>query len=108
MGLTKTEEFTKTQNDLAALTKALGHPARIAILQFLVKTKTCVCGDIVDVLPLSQSTVSQHLSELKKVGLIKGDIEGPTTCYCIDEKMWAKAKKAIADLFETYKGTNCC
>lgn len=108
MGLTKSEEFTKTQNDLAALAKALGHPARIAILQFLMQTKACVCGDIVDELPLSQSTVSQHLAELKKVGLIKGDIEGPSVCYCIDEKVWKKARKAINDLFESYHGTDCC
>jgi len=108
MGLTKTEEFTKTQNDLALLTKALGHPARIAIIQFLIKTKSCVCGDIVDELPLSQSTVSQHLNELKKVGLIKGDIEGPTVCYCIDEKVWNKTKKVIGDLFESYTQPDCC
>jgi DNA-binding transcriptional ArsR family regulator len=108
MGLTKSEEFTKTQNDLAALAKALGHPARIAILQFLIQTKACVCGDIVDELPLSQSTVSQHLAELKKVGLIKGDIEGPSVCYCIDEKVWKKARKAINDLFESYHDTECC
>lgn len=108
MGLTKTEEFTKAQNDLALLAKALGHPARIAILQFLIKTKSCVCGDIVDELPLSQSTVSQHLSELKKAGLIKGDIDGPTVCYCIDEKAWNKMKKVIGDLFESYKDTMCC
>ena len=108
MGLTKTEEFTKIQNDLALLTKALGHPARIAILHYLIKTKSCVCGDIVDELPLSQSTVSQHLHELKKVGLIKGDIEGPTVCYCIDEKVWKKAKKAIDDLFESFDRPNCC
>lgn len=108
MGLTKTEEFTKTQNDLAMLTKALGHPARIAILQFLIEKKACVCGDIVDELPLSQSTVSQHLNELKKVGLIKGDIEGPSVCYCIDEKVWNRAKKAITGLFETYEAANCC
>lgn len=109
MGLTKTEEFTKTQNELALLTKALGHPARIAILQFLIKTKSCVCGDIVDELPLSQSTVSQHLKELKNAGLIKGDIDGPSVCYCIDEKAWNKAKKTIGDLFETYKGgSDCC
>lgn len=108
MGLTKSEEFTKTQNDLAALAKALGHPARIAILQFLMQTKACVCGDIVDELPLSQSTVSQHLAELKKVGLIKGDIEGPSVCYCIDEKVWKKASKAINDLFESYHETDCC
>lgn len=108
MGLTKTEEFTKTQNELASLTKALGHPARIAIIQFLIKAKSCVCGDIVDELPLSQSTVSQHLKELKKVGLIKGDIEGPTVCYCIDEKVWNKAKKVLGELFESYKEPNCC
>jgi len=108
MGLTKTEEFTKTQNELAALAKALGHPARIAILQFLMKTKACVCGDIVDDLPLSQSTVSQHLKELKKVGLIKGDVEGPSVCYCIDEKAWNRAKKAINLLFESYTGPDCC
>src|SRR5688572_3520729 len=108
MGLTKTEEFTKAQNDLAAITKALGHPARIAILQFLIKTKSCVCGDIVDELPLSQSTVSQHLSELKKAGLIKGDIEGPSVCYCIDQKAWERAKKMIGDLFESYQAQNCC
>ena len=108
MGLTKTEEFSKTQNDLASLTKALGHPARIAIIQFLIKAKSCVCGDIVDELPLSQSTVSQHLKELKRVGLIKGDIDGPTTCYCIDEKVWNKAKKAVGELFESYKEPDCC
>jgi DNA-binding transcriptional ArsR family regulator len=108
MGLTKTEEFTKAQNDLASLAKALGHPARVAILQFLVQKKSCVCGDIVDELPLSQSTVSQHLSELKKVGLIKGDIEGPSVCYCIDERVWNKARKAIGNLFESYEGPNCC
>jgi DNA-binding transcriptional ArsR family regulator len=108
MGLTKTEEFTKIQNDLASLTKALGHPARIAIIQFLVRTKSCVCGDIVDELPLSQSTVSQHLKELKRVGLIKGDIDGPTTCYCIDEKVWNKAKKAVGELFDSYDEPTCC
>jgi DNA-binding transcriptional ArsR family regulator len=108
MGLTKTEEFTKTQNELAGLAKALGHPARIAIIQFLIRTKSCVCGDIVDELPLSQSTVSQHLKELKKVGLIKGDIEGPSVCYCIDEKVWNRAKKALVDMFDSFVPTNCC
>src|SRR5882672_8218009 len=108
MGLTKTEEFTKAQNELALITKALGHPARIAIIQFLVKSKSCFCGDIVDELPLSQSTVSQHLSELKKAGLIKGDIDGPSVCYCIDEKNWTRAKKAIGDLFQSYQASDCC
>ena len=108
MGLTKTEEFTKMQNDLASLTKALGHPARIAILQFLAEKKSCVCGDIVDELPLSQSTVSQHLKELKKIGLIKGDIEGPSVCYCIDSKAWARAQKTLNFFFEVYSDPNCC
>jgi DNA-binding transcriptional ArsR family regulator len=108
MGLTKTEEFTKSQNELASLTKALGHPARIAILQFLIKRKSCVCGDIVDELPLSQSTVSQHLSELKKAGLINGDIEGPSVCYCIDEKAWSKAQKLVGGLFQSFEPVNCC
>lgn len=107
MGLSKTEEFTKTQNELANLAKALGHPARIAILQFLAERKTCVCGDIVDELPLSQSTVSQHLKELKKVGLIKGEIEGPSVCYCIDVKAWEKASKLVNAMFMEVKAT-CC
>ncbi len=108
MGITKAEEFTKAQNELAAITKALGHPARVAILQFLIKTKVCVCGDIVDELPLSQSTVSQHLKELKNAGLIKGEIEGPTVCYCIDQKTWTKAQKLINTLFDSLEATNSC
>lgn len=108
MGLTKTEEFTKTQNDLAALAKAIGHPARIAILQFLAKQKSCVCGDIVDELPLSQSTVSQHLKELKKVGLIQGNIEGPSICYCINLTVWNKVKTKLVELFDSYQDPSCC
>jgi len=107
MGLSKTEEFTKTQNEIASLAKALAHPARIAILQFLAERKTCVCGDIVEELPLSQSTVSQHLKELKKVGLIKGDIEGPTVCYCVDAKVLAKTRKILADLLQEVQNS-CC
>ncbi|HEU5148086.1 MAG TPA: metalloregulator ArsR/SmtB family transcription factor [Chryseosolibacter sp.] len=108
MGLTKTAGFTKNQLALAAFAKALAHPARIAILQFLARQKTCICGDIVDELPLSQSTVSQHLRELKNVGLIKGNIEGPSVCYCIDEKAWQKAKVVLADLFRNFDPKNCC
>jgi len=108
MGLSKTEEFTRTQNDLAAITKALGHPARIAILQFLIRSKSCICGDIVNELPLSQSTVSQHLGELKKAGLITGEIDGPSVCYCIDQKAWKRAKKMVSDLFESYQEQDCC
>ncbi len=108
MGLTKTEGFTKTQIDLAAITKALGHPARIAILQLLSSRQACVCGGIVEELPLSQSTVSQHLKELKNAGLIKGDIEGPSVCYCIDEKAWTKAKQVLNKLFDSYQAGTCC
>jgi DNA-binding transcriptional ArsR family regulator len=108
MGLTKTEGFTKTQLEVAAFAKALGHPARIAILQFLATQKSCICGDIVHSLPLSQSTVSQHLKELKTVGLIKGDVEGPSICYCIDEKNWHKVKTIFADLFKDFDPKNCC
>lgn len=108
MGLSKTDEFTKSQNEIAVLAKALAHPARVAILQFLAKRESCVCGDIVDELPLSQSTVSQHLSELKKAGLIKGEIEGPSVCYCIDPNGWLKAQKVFSDLFEKIKDAACC
>lgn len=109
MGATKSSEFSATQNRLAQYAKALAHPARIAILQLLVNKSTCQCGDIVEELPLSQSTVSQHLKELKEAGLIKGEIEGAKVCYCIDDKEWKKAKKSINQLFDSYRGCNeCC
>ena len=108
MGLTKTEGFTKAQLELAGYAKVLGHPARIAILQFLATQKACVCGDIVSELPLSQSTVSQHLKELKSVGLIKGEVEGPSICYCIEEKNLQKVKNALAELFRNFDPKNCC
>ncbi|HMG90973.1 MAG TPA: winged helix-turn-helix domain-containing protein [Chryseolinea sp.] len=108
MGLAKTEEFTKAQNELASFAKALGHPARVAILQFLIKSKSCFCGDIVEHLPLSQSTVSQHLSELKKVGLIQGNIDGPGVCYCIDQKNWNKAMKVLLTLLDAPIVETCC
>lgn len=86
MGATKTEFFTDFQNQLATLAKALGHPARIAIIEHLMKVNACICGDIVNELPLAQPTVSQHLKELKNAGLIKGNIEGNAICYCINEE----------------------
>ena len=85
MGITKSDHFTEAQNKLAILTKALGHPARIAIIEYLLKVGTCICGDIVNELPLAQPTISQHLKELKNAGLIKGNISGNAICYCIDE-----------------------
>ena len=109
MGTTKTEEFTVKDNKIAAYAKALAHPARVAILQLLIKKQACVCGDIVDELPLSQSTVSQHLKELKDAGLIKGDIDGAKVCYCIDEKELANAKTYLNGLFDNYKRNgDCC
>ena len=108
MGATKTEEFTIKQNKIARYTKALAHPARIAILELLIKKQSCICGDIVDDLPLSQSTVSQHLKELKEAGLIKGDVDGAKVCYCIDEKEWDTAKNYMNTLFESYSAKNKC
>lgn len=108
MGITKAEEFSVKSNKIAAYAKALAHPARIAIIQLLIKKQTCICGDIVDELPLSQSTVSQHLKELKEARLIKGDIDGVKVCYCIDEEEWAIAKKYLVTLFESYKTKGKC
>jgi DNA-binding transcriptional ArsR family regulator len=109
MGATKASEFGVKENKLAAYAKALAHPARIAILHFLAKQQSCMCGDIVEELPLSQSTVSQHLKELKEAGLIKGEIDGVRVCYCIDEKEWKAAQKWLNRLFDSYRGgSQCC
>lgn len=109
MGVTKAEEFTLKDNRIANYAKALSHPARIAILNLLIQKQACICGDIVDELPLSQSTVSQHLKELKRSGLIKGEIDGAKVCYCIDLKEWKAAKERLDQLFDSYKCTdNCC
>ncbi|MBK6834138.1 MAG: winged helix-turn-helix transcriptional regulator [Bacteroidetes bacterium] len=109
MGTTKTEEFTIKDNKIASYAKALAHPARVAILKLLIKKQACICGDIVDELPLSQSTVSQHLKELKEAGLIKGDIEGKKVCYCIDEKEWEMAKTYLSSFFDEYiSKSKCC
>jgi DNA-binding transcriptional ArsR family regulator len=109
MGITKTDNFSKAHNRAATLAKAIGHPARIAILELLIKKNACICNDLVDELPLSQSTISQHLKALKEAGLIKGDIEGTSICYCIDEKVWMEAQTILTNLFEAYEpGKNCC
>ncbi len=109
MGLTKADEFTLKDNRIAGYAKALAHPARVAILQLLIKKQSCICGDIVDELPLSQSTVSQHLKELKNAGLIKGEIEGAKSCYCIDAKEWEQAKQYMKTFFDNYVADkNCC
>lgn len=105
MGVTKAASFTDEQNQLAAIAKALGHPARIAILQYLLKVQGCVCGDIVEQLPLSQSTVSQHLKALKGAGIIKGEITGVKTCYCINMEVWQRAGAFLGQFFDQQ---NCC
>lgn len=109
MGATKSKEFSARENKLAKYAKALAHPARIAILEILAGRSTCQCGDIVEELPLSQSTVSQHLKELKEAGLITGEIEGARVCYCIDHKEWKAAQEGINKIFDSYQPvSNCC
>ena len=109
MGITKSEIFTKHQNRLATLLKAIAHPARIAILQHLIKANACICGDLVGELGLAQATISQHLRELKSAGLIQGTVEGTSVCYCIDPKTWKQFKKELDTLFGSYNGgTGCC
>ncbi len=110
MGATKTENFTNKQNEIAILVKALGHPARIAIIEFLLSVDTCICGDIVNELPLSQPTISQHLKELKTAGIIKGNIEGNAICYCIDEIVWQKIQSYFENITKKLikKKDKCC
>jgi DNA-binding transcriptional ArsR family regulator len=108
MGLTKTEIFSEKQNRLAQLMKALGHPARIAIIQHLIKSQACICGDLVEELGLAQATISQHLKELKNVGIIKGTVEGTSVCYCIDSKVWNQYRTAFEHFFVSYVNKDGC
>jgi len=108
MGITKTEIFTEKQNKLAQMMKALAHPARIAIIQHLIKAQACICGDLVDELGLAQATISQHLKELKNASLIQGTIEGTSVCYCIDAKVWGQYKAAFEAFFVAFKGNGSC
>lgn len=109
MGLTKTEMFSELQNEIALYAKVFGHPARVAILQHLFKINTCVCGDLVDVIGLAQPTISQHLKELKHLGLIKGNVEGTSVCYCIDSENWTKMKEVMLQfLDQDISQEQCC
>lgn len=109
MGLAKTEIFTDSQNEIATFAKVFGHPARVAILQYLFELNTCVCGDLVSEIGLAQPTISQHLKELKQLGLIKGTIEGTSVCYCIDTDNWAKMKRIMnAFLDQDLSKNDCC
>jgi ArsR family transcriptional regulator, zinc-responsive transcriptional repressor len=111
MGLTKTDLFTERQNQLAKWAKVMGHPARIAIIDFLLNAKACINGDLVDELGLAQATISQHLRELKEVGLIQGTIEGTRVNYCIHTENWSAMSDAFHELFvhsPSDKNRQCC
>ena len=107
MGITKEHLFTARQNDLAGMARVLAHPARVAILQHLARTQTCMNGSLVEELGLAQATISQHLWELKNAGLIKGTIEGTGVCYCVDPKGWRRLRAQLDELLETVD-QNCC
>ena len=110
MAFNKKDEFSSKEQSLAAFAKAISHPARIAILNVLAKKNECICGEIVEILPLAQSTVSQHLKELKNAGLIDGTIDGPRSCYCINWKAFEKFNAEFESLFAKLKEQNakCC
>ncbi len=110
MGLTKTHIFSDDQNQIALFAKVFGHPARVAILQYLFDINACVCGDLVNEIGLAQPTISQHLKELKNLGLIKGSIEGTSVCYCIDAENWLKMKVVMFDFLnqDSVKRESCC
>lgn len=108
MGVTRTEIFTRQQNRIADLAKAFSHPARVAILQLLIARKSCVCGDLVGELELAQATVSQHLKELKRIGIIHGEINPPRVCYCINPVIWEEARQTFGAMFDTFVVTDSC
>lgn len=108
MGLTKSEIFSDTQNEIATLAKAFAHPARVAILHHLFKANTCICGDLVEEIGLAQATISQHLRELKNLNLIQGNIEGTSVCYCINQEKWSKMKTVILQFLDQDIDSNCC
>lgn len=109
MGASKSEQFSTEQNELAAMYKALAHPARIAIWEFLQSVDSCICGDIVNELPLAQPTVSQHLKEMKAAGLIKGSVEGTSICYCINQQAVERMQAHLSNTIQNIaKQTNCC
>lgn len=109
MGITKTEIFSAHENNLARIFKVLGHPARIAILQHILNQKACICNDLVEELGLAQATISQHLKELKNIGLIKGSIEGKSVCYCINSSVWSEIQLKMNQFFSQELNLNeCC
>ena len=107
MGITKTQIFTEQQNDLAQFFKVLGHPARVAILQYISNQNACICNDLVEEIGLAQATISQHLKELKSIGLLTGEVEGKSMCYCINVERWTAIQNQLNTFFNTTK-SNCC
>ncbi len=111
MGATKTQHFTEEQNEIATLLKALAHPARIAIIEYLLSVDACICNDIVAEINLAQPTVSQHLKELKNAGIIQGEVEGKSICYCINPESFKKMEKFIDQIFykiHEQNNSKCC
>lgn len=108
MGISKTDLFTSEQNELALVAKAFAHPARVAILEHLIRANQCINSDLVEELGLAQATISQHLKELKSVGLIKGTVEGTSMCYCINAEVWNGVKARLHGLLDSYNPAECC
>ncbi len=108
MGLTKTDLYTENQNQLAVLAKAFSHPARIAILEHLLNVNECITGDLVKEIGLAQATISQHLKELKSIGLIQGTINGVSVCYCVNEPKWKEFKTIFNKFLDKYQSGTCC
>ena len=107
MGITKTQIFTDQQNNLAKIFKVLGHPARVAIIQYIANQNACICNDLVDEIGLAQATISQHLKELKSIGLLEGEVEGKSMCYCVNIETWTTIQNQLNQFFNTTK-SNCC
>jgi len=108
MAIAKKEDFAPDEVELAEWAKVLGHPARLAILRVLAERNACICGEIVDVLPLAQATVSQHLKALKAAGIVEGTVDGPRSCYCLDQETLKRARAAFEALFEEIIHPGCC
>ena len=108
MGITKTDLFSKEQNEMAMMAKAFAHPARIAIIEHLLKANQCINGDLVEELGLAQATISQHLRELKNLEIISGTVEGASMCYCINDKVWNIFKEKFNNLFEQHRSLDDC
>ncbi len=108
MGVTTTDLFSIEENNMALAAKALAHPARVAILNFLLKSNVCINGDLVSELGLAQPTISQHLRELKDIGLIQGTIEGSRVSYCIDHRRWQEVQELFNNMFDQYADNKGC